>query len=105
MAVNLNVGAYQTQMERPEMSLRTREAGAVKSAQTPAPSMATGDKVSVSSDALLRTEAYRAAATAPDVRQEKVNELKGRVNSGDYQIDNRRIASKLVQSELALFRK
>lgn len=110
MAVDLTtVGAYKTQMERSDLSLRTREAGAPKGVQHQAPSAAgapaAGDKVSVSADALLRTETYRAASTAPDIRQEKIDTLKERLANGSYHIDNRRIASKLVESELALLRK
>lgn len=109
MAVNLTtVGAYKTQLGRSDLSLRTREAGALKAAQHQTPSAAAapsaGDKVSVSADALLRTEAYRAASTAPDTRQEKIDTLKERLATGNYHIDNRRIANKLVESELALLR-
>ncbi|MEG2140920.1 MAG: flagellar biosynthesis anti-sigma factor FlgM [Bilophila sp.] len=101
---NINLDTYRSQLGRSETH-RTQDPGAAKTAPMPASAAALGDRVSVSHDALLRTEAFRAALNTPDVRQEKVNKIKERIDSGTYQIDNKRIASKLVQSELALFRK
>lgn len=101
---NVNLDMYRSHLERNE-TLRTRDHSAAKTAPTPPSAASVGDRVSVSRDAMLRTEAFRAALGAPDVRQEKVNTIKERINSGTYQIDNKRIASKLVQSELGLFRR
>ena len=63
---------------------------------------ATGDRVSVSPQARLFTEAYAAATNAPEVRQDKVNALKEQVANGTYQVDSRKIAEKLLQSELVI---
>lgn len=101
-----NMGSYRTQMDAANAA-RTKETGAqVRPGAAPASqAQAAGDRISVSTDAILRTEAYRVASSSPDVRQEKINSIKERIASGSYQIDNKRIASKLVQSEVALFRK
>ena len=63
---------------------------------------AQGDRVSVSPEALLRTEAYKAANAAPEVRQEKVDAIKEKVSSGTYTIDSKNIAKKLLESDALL---
>lgn len=100
-----NMGSYRAQMDA-ATTARAKDAGASpRTAGVTAGQQAPGDRISVSTDAILRTEAYRVASNSPDVRQEKINSIKERIASGNYQIDNKRIASKLVQSEVALFRK
>lgn len=100
-----NMGSYNRAMMEAANAARTKDtAGAPRAGAAPA-AQATGDRINVSTDAVLRTEAYKVASASTDVRQEKVNAIKERIASGNYQIDNRRIASKLVQSEVALFRK
>ena len=63
----------------------------------------TGDRVSLSPEAKLRTEAFTSAMNTPDVRAEKVSELKARVQSGEYTIDSKAIAAKLLEEEPGLF--
>lgn len=65
-------------------------------------SAAQGDKVSVSPEALLRTQAHKAISNSPEVRQEKVDSIKERVNAGTYSVDSKNIAQKLVQDEAFL---
>ncbi|WP_165068569.1 flagellar biosynthesis anti-sigma factor FlgM [Desulfovibrio sp. ZJ200] len=65
---------------------------------------ARGDTVSVSQDALLLTEARRAAQNAPDVRADKVEALRIQVADGTYKPDSRLIASGLIREEPGLFR-
>ena len=60
------------------------------------------DTVSVSEEAMLRTEAYRAAMNGPDVRQDKVDALKDRISNGTYQINSRQIAAGMLGMEKAL---
>ncbi|MDL2307741.1 flagellar biosynthesis anti-sigma factor FlgM [Desulfovibrio sp. OttesenSCG-928-C06] len=61
---------------------------------TPADS---GDKVSLSTSA-LRDVVTQEATNAPEVRQDRVDAIKARINSGTYNIDSRDIASKLLGS-------
>jgi negative regulator of flagellin synthesis FlgM len=63
---------------------------------------ASGDRVSLSPNARLLTAAHAETSTVPEVRQEKVNALKTRVADGDYTINSRNIAEKLVENELLL---
>jgi negative regulator of flagellin synthesis FlgM len=70
----------------------------------PAPAKEGGDRVSLSPEGKLRTEAFTSAMGAPDVRAEKVAALKARVQSGEYEIDSKAIAAKLLREEPGLFR-
>jgi len=64
---------------------------------------ARGDKVNFSDDARLRTEAYSAAMSAPDVRKDKVEAIKAQIAAGEYKIDTQKIAAKVVQDDLDFF--
>lgn len=103
---NINLDSYRSQLGRSDSTMRGREAAAsAKQSSSPAPSAAQGDRVSVSRNAVLATEALQVAMSTSDIRQEKVDALKKEVASGTYRMDNTKIATKLVQSELGLFRK
>lgn len=91
---------YRTQLEKAENGKTTARKGGSQPERT-APQ---GDRISLSVEGRLRTEAYVAAQAAPDVRQEKVDALRERVNNGSYTIDARKVAEKLVTDELDLFR-
>ncbi len=67
-------------------------------------SSSTGDRVSVSQDAKLVAEAARSANESPDVRVDRVEALKAQVQSGNYTPDPRKIAQKLVDSEVEFMR-
>lgn len=64
----------------------------------------TGDRISLSPEAKLRTEAFTSAMNAPDLRTEKVAAIKARVDSGEYAPDSKVIAAKLLAGEPGLFR-
>lgn len=84
------------QMQRLENDQR------IQSKVQPDASPQQGDRINLSSEALLHTTAHTAASNAPEVRQEKVNELKERIASGNYTIDAENIAKKLLQEERLL---
>ena len=50
------------------------------------------------------TEARRTAQNAPDVRADRVAELRDQVANGTYNIDAQAIAQSLVREEPSLFR-
>lgn len=101
---NISLETYRSRMEQTDSASRSREAGASRAGSAPA-SASHGDRVSVSRDAMLRTEAFSIATSTSDIRREKVDAIKEELASGKYKIDNRRIAQKLVQSEIGLFRR
>jgi negative regulator of flagellin synthesis FlgM len=61
-----------------------------------------GDRVSLSPAALLHTAAHAEVSNAPDIRREKVDALKARLESGDYVPDSRKIAEGLLKDEAFL---
>ncbi len=64
-----------------------------------------GDTVSLSSEARLRGAAFAEASQAPDVRQEKVKDLKERVKNGTYKPDLKKAATNLLRDDMQLLGK
>lgn len=60
------------------------------------------DRVSVSEEAKLRAAALAEANGAVDVRAEKVEELKARIQAGTYVPDNQKTARNLIRDDLDL---
>ena len=83
---------------------RTEEAAAKASKAREARSEGAGDTIRLSHEAQLRTTARSTAMQANDMRQERVDALKAQVADGTYHIDNEKIAAKLLQDEVELFR-
>lgn len=75
---------------------------AAKAKKEQAAARSAGDRISFSDEAKLRTEALSAATSTPDVRREKVAAIKARIESGEYEIDTRKIAQKMVEEDLEL---
>lgn len=63
----------------------------------------TNDSVTLSSNALLLSEATRTAQSTADVRQERVDALRIQIQNGTYQPDSQLIAQNLVREEADLF--
>lgn len=57
------------------------------------------DQVALSQQAKDLQLARKALAEVPAVRQEKVQELKARIASGEYDIDTQEVARKLISGE------
>ena len=75
---------------------RGRATGAAASAQ--------GDTVQVSQDGQLLNVARKAAQEAtPDVRAEKVEQLRAEIANGTYARDSRMIAAGIIRDEAGLF--
>ncbi|MDL2316516.1 flagellar biosynthesis anti-sigma factor FlgM [Desulfovibrio sp. OttesenSCG-928-A18] len=98
-----NLDPYRTQQQK---ASETAQAGAAakgtgtqKNAETPGPR---GDRVTLSSSALLHTAARSAVSATPELRQEKVDAVKERLASGEYSIDAKNIAEKLLRDEAFL---
>ncbi|MFV0347198.1 MAG: flagellar biosynthesis anti-sigma factor FlgM [Halodesulfovibrio sp.] len=89
---------YQAKLDKAE---NAKAKGGKRGADNAAQS--SGDRVSLSNEAKLRTEAYTTALNTPDVRQDKVNAIKARVDSGEYVVDSRKVAEKLINEEVELF--
>ena len=62
-----------------------------------------GDRVSLSQAAQLYKVTQQAARDSPDIRAEKVDQIKGLVNNGTYEMNSRKTAEKLLEQEFALW--
>ena len=58
------------------------------------------DPVSLSPQARAFIEAQRSLAEIPDVREDKVAEVKARIEAGTYTIDSEKIAEKMIREAL-----
>ena len=56
------------------------------------------DEVILSKEAKVFQEALKAAKSEPDVCMDKVEEIRARIQSGQYRIDSWSIASKIVDN-------
>ncbi|MGL4362144.1 MAG: flagellar biosynthesis anti-sigma factor FlgM [Cellulosilyticaceae bacterium] len=54
------------------------------------------DKVELSQQALDIQKAYKLAKQQPDIRQEKVDAIKERIQSGTYTIDAKEVSEKIM---------
>ena len=99
-----SLSVYQAQLNRANQSGAQRAAEA-QDAKAPAAhqSRSAKDTISVSFDGVLRTAALSTAMNAGDVRQEKVDAIRESLNNGEYAVDSRKIALKLVQEERDIF--
>jgi negative regulator of flagellin synthesis FlgM len=55
------------------------------------------DRVSLSPQARELLKAQQSLAALPDVREDKVSEIKARVDGGRYHIDSEAIAAKMIR--------
>ncbi len=83
-------------IERPEVKDQQKSQGVTKNSGEAA------DRVVLSSEARLRGTALQTAKEAPDVRREKVEDLKRRVKDGTYQPDLKKAAANLIRDDLNL---
>lgn len=71
-------------------------------ASSPQTAKAASDTVQVSPEARLLGAAHSEAEQAPDVRQDKIRELKEKVRNGTYQPDVKKAAANLIRDDLDL---
>ena len=74
-------------------------AGATKSAETGAPASAS-DKVELSAHSRDVGRMQQILDSTPTVRTELVTEIKGKVDRGEYQVDAKDVADKMLMSLL-----
>lgn len=86
-----------TQLERTEQKTINQVIGHAHGVSAPK-----SDKVTLSAEGTLHTEAYRTAMNAPEVRQDKVDAIKAQIENGTYAIDSTKIAAGLINQESSL---
>lgn len=57
--------------------------------------------VEISEGAQLMRKAAEAAKSAPDIRHDKIADLKARIQAGTYEIDNDKLAEKILEEHLS----
>ena len=85
----------QTRNAEKSSKLKEKDPSAQKAVDT-----SSGAKVDVSESAILMKRAAEMAKSAPDVRHDKVADLKKRIQSGTYQIQNDQIAERILSDHL-----
>ena len=93
---------YRQQLERQQETGRTGEQQQQRQAQA-TPQQGQTDSAHFSAEARLLAEARNAAATAPDVREDKVAALRAQVQDGTYKPNSATIARNLLQEDMAVF--
>ncbi|XPV75211.1 MAG: flagellar biosynthesis anti-sigma factor FlgM [Desulfovibrio sp.] len=63
-----------------------------------------GVKINFSSEGILRGTALQVASTSPDIRTEKVAQLKEQVKNGTYRPDIKKAARNLLRDDLQLLK-
>ena len=71
---------------------------AAQPAQGQATSRPQGDAVQFSKSVTTIRAAHAAAAQASDVRAERVSEIRSQVQEGTYQVNNQKVAEKLLSA-------
>jgi len=83
---------------RPGGVSRPKRSGGKSSAK----SKSTGsEKVQVADAASLREKAQTMLANLPEVRLERIEDIRGRIERGDYQVSGKLVASRIVINALA----
>ncbi len=92
------VDPYRTTID----SKKDAAAGRARNSGETSPAAGQGDRVSLSPSALMHTTAHAAATKAPEIRQEKVDGIKERLANGEYTVDSKHIAKKLLENDALL---
>ncbi len=91
------LSGYDIKTFRSNKVSKKNEDGTITS-PTGAPEVRKSDTVSISGTSRDFQVAKEAAMSAPDNRQEKVEELKKAINDGTYKVDADKIAEKMIGS-------
>lgn len=54
------------------------------------------DSLALSKDSKIKQKALQAARQAPDIRTERVEELKEQISAGTYEVNNEEVAEKMI---------
>ncbi|GMR00321.1 MAG: hypothetical protein BMS9Abin18_1163 [Zetaproteobacteria bacterium] len=75
------------------------KAGGKKRA-SPSASAGSSDRVQVADATALRAKAKAMIADMPDVRLERIEEIRGALEQGQYEVDNRKVAARIIINAL-----
>ena len=95
MSIKIGSGA----IDKINNELIQRDLKRIKQSEEPT-NFATDDKVEISSRALDLKEMQSQAMSASDVRTEKVDAIKLKIENGTYQISTEQIAERMIEEAL-----
>jgi len=85
------IDGYVKQVNKEKM-----KSGAVSDDQNSNKILPSGDSVELSTEAKIMQEAVKALKALPDVREEKVEQIKQQIADGTYEIDSKKISKKMI---------
>lgn len=89
---SVNLEAYQKSI---------RDRNRVNASEKPsAQAVSKEDKVVLSEEVKRMQEAKKLLSSVPDVREEKVAQIKARIDSGAYRIEEKELAKKMIKESL-----
>lgn len=87
---------YRVKLEKAELHKR-------RGAQSAESESSSNDRVSLSNEGRLRTEAWQTAMSAPDMREAKIQSVRNQIADGSYVINTKNIAQRLLSEEPEIF--
>lgn len=55
------------------------------------------DSISISDESRIKQQVFKAAKQAPDIRADKVEELRERISAGTYTVSDDEVAEKMIE--------
>ncbi len=94
--VSQNIQGTQTEgLKKSEATAKPDKARSIDTATKAADSAAPA-KAEISDKARDLAKAYAVASATPDVREDRIAELKKRIASGEYKVDSDKVADKMI---------
>jgi len=81
----------------------SQEKNSVLENREKAPDISESDKVELSNQGKILNNLIETAKKQDVIRKEKVEDLKDKIQSGEYKLDAKEIAKKIVKSEIDLY--
>ena len=95
MNVNEAIGLGPKALDRRDQTEQVKSTG-VKSASGAAAQTVADDRVEISSRSKEMAKATELLANTSDIRQQKVQEVKARIENNEYQVDAEKVAHKMI---------
>lgn len=100
MKVNQHIPVQSQPLERASQTNKSSKTQATLDSRSPQNAQLGGASVEISPEAQLMKQASEIAKNAPDLRLDKVEQLKKSIKEGSYQIESSKIADRLVEDHL-----
>ena len=95
--VSPNIQGTQTEgLKKSEQTSKTDRTKSVDTGTKASETSAAPARAEISDKAKDLAKAYAVASAAPDVREDRIAELKKRIASGDYNVDSDKVADKMI---------